>query len=79
MSKMVLGSCKIMIVEPTGKGMKTEGHAHRLDAVLAMIDNGSLGGGICYGCPEHIAALSVIEEQISNTRENIEKYNRYDI
>lgn len=70
--KIEVGSAKVMLVENKGRGMSAESYANRLDAVLNMINNGSIGGGIGYGCDEHKDALVQIEEKIKEVRNNIE-------
>lgn len=71
MNKMSMGNCNIMIVERERNGMTCEAYKNRLDAVLNLINNGAIGGGIGYGCEEHKSALAAIENQISDTRASI--------
>ena len=69
MSKIHVGSTKVMIVENQGgRAMSAEAYSDRLQAVLAIINNGAIGGGIGYGCDEHKSALDEIEKQIEQTR-----------
>ena len=64
-------STKVMLVERDNSGMSATAYKDRMEAVLGMIDNGSLGGGVGYGCDEHKAALDTIERHIAMTRQHI--------
>lgn len=68
---MSVGGSTLVVVERTATGMQAYFYSSRLDAVKAMVANGALGGGLCYGDDEHKMALAAVEEQIAATRKRI--------
>ena len=76
MSRMVISPSKLMIVERTIRGMSAEAYESRLEAVIAMIDNGAIGGGVGYGCAEHLDALNEVEKQVKRTRKWIGRQSK---
>lgn len=72
MSTIHVGPSSVLIIENEGgRAMSAEAYRDRLDAVLKMINMGSIGGGTEYGCKEHKDALDDIENQIIATRKSI--------
>ncbi|MEW8508892.1 MAG: hypothetical protein AB2598_19555 [Candidatus Thiodiazotropha sp.] len=71
MSSIDISPASVMVVERRRNGMSAAAFEDRLSAVLEMIDNGAIGGGLGYGCDEHKAALIEVEKQIARTRERI--------
>jgi len=68
---MSIGGAKIALVEHRNSGMECEAYPSRLAMVLAVINNGALGGGIGYGGDAHKAALSQVRQQVEETLQNI--------
>ena len=66
--------------EKLGKRLDDFGPEHKgkLEAVLAMIDCGDLGGGSGYGCAEHKAALERVVQQVAETYRSIAEMERKD-
>lgn len=52
-------------------GIEVTTYKSELDAVLGMIDNGSLGGGTGYGCEDHVVALAFVDNRIQEIRKLI--------
>lgn len=76
MSGIHVGPASVAVIFTEHRGsMSCTIHKDKLDAVLNMIDNGSLGGGVGYGCKEHIAALAEVQRQINDTLATIEYQN----
>lgn len=69
----IIASGKITLVKNKGSSMEVSVYKNELEAVCAMIDNGTLGdnGVTYYGCPEHERALCEVEKQIAETRKCI--------
>lgn len=66
---MHIGNATIAVVQSKHSGMNCDAYPTKLAAVLAMIDNGSLGGDSGgYGSADHKAALVAVEKQIADTR-----------
>lgn len=63
-------SDRIALID-TSLGLEIETHTNRLSMVKAVMDNGALGGGGCYGDDHHIAALNEIEYHLEKVRANI--------
>ena len=59
-------------VEKAKYGMEATTYKNELDAVLSMIDNGTLGGGTGYGCEEHVASLAAVAAKVQEVGERIE-------
>lgn len=53
-------------------GIEVATYRDELEAVLEMIDNGSLGGGIGYGCEEHVVALAAVSNKVEEIRRRLE-------
>lgn len=68
---MSIGGATIGVTKSKHGGMEFYGYKNELEAVLALIDNGSFGGGFGYGCEEHINALIAVEKRIEAVRERM--------
>ncbi len=80
MSGISVGPAKIVLVESDHRNrMDAYVYKDRLTAVLAIIDNGGLGGEGGYGCEAHKAALDQVENQIKETRKSIAEMERDDL
>lgn len=54
--------CGHVVVVKSKRGMEAATmYENELDAVLAMVDSGSFGGGNSYGCDKHQLALRKVE------------------
>ena len=66
------------MVKNTGRGMEIETYQSPVALVMSLMNSGSLGGGGCYGCDEHKAALDTIEKHLAYVRERIVEHNKED-
>ena len=66
---MSVGGAHVAVIESGFNCMRCEAYPSKLAAVLAMMNNGSLGaGGGGYGSAAHKAALDAVEKQLAETR-----------
>lgn len=75
---MSIGNATVVVVEHKYKAMRCDAYKGKLEAVLAMIDCGDLGGGSGYGCAEHKAALERVVQQVAETYRSIAEMERKD-
>lgn len=69
----IIGFGSVSVTKVLKSGIQVDTYDNELHAVLCMIDNGSLGGGIGWGCKEHKQALQSVESKISEIRKAIEE------
>lgn len=53
-------------------GIEVATYRDELEAVLEMIDNGTLGGGNGHGCEEHVVALAAVSNKIEEIRRRLD-------
>lgn len=68
---MIIGGATVAVIEFRGDSSVCDAYPNRLAAVLAMINNGSLGGSFSYGGYDHKAALAKVDQQLAATRASI--------
>lgn len=68
---MIITYEKIALLDASNGGLKIETFSTRLEVVTHLLSLGSIGGGVCYGEPSHLAALATIEKQIASVRDSI--------
>ena len=71
MSSTICSGGKVAVVKSKG-GIEVTTYDNELDAVLGMLNHGSLGGGFVYGCEEHVSALAIAATKIEEVRRQIE-------
>jgi hypothetical protein len=64
----IIGFGSVSVTKALKSGIQVDTYDNELHAVLCMIDHGSLGGGLAWGCKEHIRALQSIESKIADIR-----------
>ena len=65
------GNAKVIVAEHRDGGMMVRTFNSNLEAVLNMLDRGSLGDGGIYGSQGHKDALDAVEAQLAATRRQI--------
>lgn len=62
-----------LVINP-GRGLHFEPYDSKLDLILQLMNNGSIGGDSgYYGSPEHLDALNKIEQHLTVVRKEIAK------
>lgn len=61
---------RVTVVKAQSGSMSCEVYVSELEAVLSMVNGGSLGGvSASHGSVEHLSALDLVEEKIKKIRE----------
>lgn len=68
---LIHGGAKIAFVEYRAGALHVETYESRLALILAMMDNGAIGGGVSYGDNKHLGALQAIENHLAVVRGSI--------
>jgi hypothetical protein len=65
MTTMSIGGAKVALIDSSRNGMLVEAYPTRLAMVLAVLNNGAIGGIGGYGSDGHKAALNEVAERIT--------------
>jgi hypothetical protein len=68
-----------VVVVKCANGVQATTYKDEVEAVVDMLNNGSLGGGCSYGCEEHSVALALVSNRILEIRAAIDEQARREL
>lgn len=75
MSGIITNKGVLLIEQSRSGGMNVEDFQSRVALVMSIMNHGDFGGGMGYGCKEHIHALNTIKKHVTNVLQSIKEHN----